>query len=123
MRRRKRQESWCYAEAMRSIHCMRLAAAVWAWSAASLALAQPIAQPQPGPSNLTTFVRGVPVGNEQVTITRTPEGWTISSTGRIAAPIDAVARRIEARYTPDWRPLEFTVDATLRGVGQSVHTV
>jgi pimeloyl-ACP methyl ester carboxylesterase len=56
-------------------------------------------------------------------MTRGADGWTITSTGRLGAPIDAVARRIVVRYTADWKPLEFTLDATLRGQPQTVHTV
>ena len=107
---------------MRSSHFIR-AAAVWALGASIGAQAQPIAPIESPVANLTTFVRGTPIGTEQVTLTRTADGWTISSTGRLAAPIDAVARRIEARYTADWRPREFTADVTLRGTAQSIHTV
>src|SRR5262249_55289642 len=49
--------------------------------------------------------------------------WTIASTGRIGAPIDAVARRIEVKYTGDWRPREFAIDSTIRGVPQTIRTV
>ncbi len=54
---------------------------------------------------------------------RSAEGWTISSVGRLGAPLDAVARKIEARYTADWRPLEFTFDGIVRGTAQQVHTI
>ena len=87
-------------------------------------------QPQPpganevlAPSNFTIFVRGVPLGTEQITVARTADGWTISSAGRLGAPLDVVARRIQVRYTPDWRPLEFMLDGTVKGQPQSVHTV
>jgi pimeloyl-ACP methyl ester carboxylesterase len=76
-----------------------------------------------GTANLTIFARGVPVGNEQVTVSRTADGWTISSTGRLGPPIDAVARRIEVRYTGEWLAREFTLEGTVRGVAQTVHTV
>src|SRR4029079_18490559 len=45
------------------------------------------------------------------------------STGRIAAPLDITARRMEVRYTPDWKPLEFTIDATVRNQPQSIRTI
>src|SRR5262249_58433383 len=38
-------------------------------------------------------------------------------------PIDAVARRLQARYTADWRPVEFAFDGTVRGQPQSMRTV
>lgn len=106
---------------MRPLYFICAAAAAWA-------LASPNASAQRGPveagaSNLTIFVRGVPIGNEQVEVTRTADGWTIFSTGRIGAPLDAIARRIEIRYTADWHPREFTADLTARGSQQSVHTI
>jgi pimeloyl-ACP methyl ester carboxylesterase len=76
-----------------------------------------------GAANLTIFLRNVPIGNEQVTVTRTADGWTIASSGRIGPPIDVVARRIEVRYTGDWHVREFRLDGTVRGVSQIVHTV
>ena len=81
------------------------------------------ALPEASTATLTIFVRGVPIGTEQVSVSRRADGWTISSSGRIAPPIDATARRIEARYTPDWQARELTVDGTVRGVPQSIHTV
>ncbi len=76
-----------------------------------------------GQANLTIFVRNVPIGNEQVNVTRTAEGWIIASSGRIGPPIDAVARRIEVRYSGDWHVREFRLDGTARGVSQTIHTV
>ncbi|MFI5178790.1 MAG: alpha/beta hydrolase family protein [Vicinamibacterales bacterium] len=79
--------------------------------------------PESGTASFTIFVKGVQLGNEQVSVTRTAQGWTIVGSGRLGAPADAVARRIEVRYTADWRALEFTLDGTVRGQAQSVHTV
>jgi hypothetical protein len=108
---------------MPSGHFIRAAAVLWALGLAGFASAQPIAAPEAGTTNLTIFVRGIPIGSEQVSLTRTADGWTVSGTGRIGPPIDAVARRIEIRYTPDWRAREFTLDGTSRGIAQSIHTV
>jgi len=84
--------------------------------------AQPQA-PERATSHLTIFVRNIPVGNEQVTVSRTADGWTISSSGRLGPPLDAVARVIEARYTSDWVAREFRFDATVRGTAQSFRTM
>ena len=65
----------------------------------------------------------MPLGTEQIAVARTAEGWAISSSGRLGAPIDLVARRMQVRYTEDWRPLEFTFDGSVKGQVQSVHTV
>jgi alpha-beta hydrolase superfamily lysophospholipase len=74
-------------------------------------------------ANFTVFVRGVPVGSEQATISRSAEGWTITGSGRMGQPIDLVHRRIQVRYSEDWKPLELTVDASLRGQPLLVRTV
>jgi pimeloyl-ACP methyl ester carboxylesterase len=113
---------------MRSPHSIRAAAL------GVLALTGPLAasarQPAPevalretGVANFTIFVRGAPVGTEQIALTRGAEGWTIVSSGRVAPPVDIVARRLQVRYTAEWIPLEFTLDGTVRGAAQSVHTV
>src|SRR5262245_56371746 len=103
-------------------HCIRAVAVVWALGFCSVASAQPIG-PEAGTTNLTVFFRGTPVGSEQVSLTRNADGWTIATSGRLGPPIDAVARRIDVRYTPDWRARELTLDGTVRGVSQSIHTV
>ncbi len=71
----------------------------------------------------TVFVHGVPVGSEQIAVRRGADGWTIVSSGRMGAPIDLVTRRVQVRYTDNWRPLELTVDATARGELISIQSV
>jgi len=73
-------------------------------------------------SSFAVFLGSVRVGTEQVVVTRTAEGWTILSTGRIGAPLDVTARRMEVRYTSDWKPVDFSLDATVRGQPQTIHT-
>ena len=103
-------------------HCIRVAAAALTLAAPGAAAGQP-ALIDAGPSNFTIFLRNVPIGNEQVSVTRTADGWTIASSGRIGPPIDVVARRIEVRYTGDWHVRDFRLDGTMRGVSQIIHTV
>ena len=81
------------------------------------------AQLEMSAANFTVFVRGVPVGSEQASISRDAGGWTITGSGRMGQPIDLVHRRIQVRYSEDWRPLELTVDAALRGEPLTVHSV
>jgi pimeloyl-ACP methyl ester carboxylesterase len=73
-------------------------------------------------SSFMIFLRGTPVGVEQMAVSRTTEGWSILSTGRMAAPFDVVARKVEVRYTADWKPIAFNVDTTVRGEFQRVIT-
>ncbi|HTK29162.1 MAG TPA: alpha/beta fold hydrolase [Vicinamibacterales bacterium] len=112
---------------MPSSHFIRGVAAASAIALAGAASAQQPPPPPPAPgqgaSSFTIFVRGVPLGTEQMAVTRTADGWMISSSGRLGAPIDIVARRMQVRYTPDWRPVEFSLDATVKGQAQSVRTI
>ena len=116
---------------IRSIHSIRAVATV-----ATLALLaaqtsvdateqQPIVAPalqEAGAFTFTTFLRGAPIGTEQVALTRIADGWTIAGTGRLGAPLDIVGRRVQVRYTADWRPIELTFDATVRGQAQTIRT-
>jgi len=109
-------------------HCSR--AEVWAGacvllSASIAAAAQPVPAiaPVPGAVPFTIFVRSTPVGSEQIAVHRSADGWTIQSSGRVGAPLDAVARRIQVRYTAEWQPVEFSFDGTVRGEAQSIHTL
>src|SRR6185295_17589282 len=112
---------------MRSSHSIRAACAALAVAVPLVSSAQPPPVPTPlqeaGATSFTIFLRGTPIGSEQVALSRTATGWTIVSAGRLGAPIDIVARRLQVRYTPEWRPLEFTLDGTVRGQPQTVHTV
>jgi pimeloyl-ACP methyl ester carboxylesterase len=74
-------------------------------------------------STFMFFLRNVPIGTEQVAVTRSSDGWTIRSSGRLAAPIDAVTRKVEVQYSADWRPRGFTLDGNVRGQSQSIETV
>jgi pimeloyl-ACP methyl ester carboxylesterase len=75
-----------------------------------------------GTSSFMVFLRTVQIGTEQIAVTRSTDGWTILSTGRIGPPLDVTARRLEVRYTADWKPIEFTIDATVRNQLQAIHT-
>jgi pimeloyl-ACP methyl ester carboxylesterase len=78
---------------------------------------------EPGATAFTIFVRGAPIGVEHMAVSRGADGWTIVSSGRLGAPLDVVGRRIQVRYTADWRPVELTFDGTVRGQAQALHAV
>ena len=107
---------------MRSSHSIRAALAALA-VAVPLVLSAQLQPPVPAPlqeagaTSFTIFLRGAPIGTEQVALTRTATGWTIVSSGRLGAPIDVVARRLQVRYTPEWKPLEFTLRRDRAGTG------
>jgi pimeloyl-ACP methyl ester carboxylesterase len=111
---------------MRSSHSIRAVCTALALAAPFTASAQqppvPVPLQETGAATFTIFVRGVPIGTEQIALTRGADGWTIVSSGRLGAPLDVIARRTQVRYTPEWRPIEFTFDGSVRGQAQTVRT-
>src|SRR5499427_316929 len=101
-------------------HCIYVAVALLAGSARLAAGQLPPGVQAGATSSFMIFLRGAAVGAEQMTVIRTADGWDIISTGRLAPPLDVVARKLEARYTPDWKPLELTLDSTVRGEFQKI---
>ena len=107
---------------MRSIHCTRAVLAALSIAMAGPGLAQQPGFAEPPTSSFTVFIRSIPVGSEQIAVSRNADGWLISSAGRLGAPIDVVARRLQVRYSPDWKPLELNLEASIKGQVQSLHT-
>src|SRR5260221_10776168 len=78
-----------------------------ALAASIIAIASPAdAQQIEGPALFRVFLRGSPVGTEDVLVQRTPDGWIISGTGHLGAPLDLTTRRLEVRYDANWKPKE-----------------
>jgi uncharacterized protein len=96
-------------------HCICVAVALLAASTRIAAGQLPPGVQAGATSSFMIFQRGNAIGAEQMTVIRTADGWDILSTGRLGPPLDVVARKLEARYTPDWKPIELTVDSTVRG--------
>src|SRR5688572_11104242 len=63
----------------------------------------------------TVFLRGSPVGREDVSVQVTAAGTTVVTEGRVASPSPLVIRRAEFKYGPDWSPQSFQLDATAGG--------
>ena len=109
---------------MRSPHSTR--AGTVAVTAALLVGTMSTRMPQaqtPATSTFLVFFRSQPVGNEQVAVERSADGWTITGSGRIGPPFDLVIRSLQARYDADWKPVELTLDASLRGQAAAIRTV
>ncbi len=83
------------------------------------AAAQPAAADAHG---FTVFLRGTPVGREDVTVRSEGGAVVISSHGRLSPPLDVITRRAEIRYTPDWAPELLTLEATVRGADVTLRT-
>ncbi len=80
------------------------------------------AAPPAGSSTFLVLVRLIQIGTEEVNVSRSSDGWTISSAGRMGPPIDFVTRALHIRYSTDWKPLELTLDATSHGQALGMHT-
>lgn len=85
--------------------------------------AAPAASAAPATGHFLIFLRSNQIGTEDSTVTRTPEGWTISGQGRIGPPLDIVTRALEIKYDAQWKPLEMYIDATARNLATKVRTV
>ena len=80
---------------------------------ATAAQAQEAARP---PSiGFTIFLKGTPIGREDVTVRADASGVSIVSQGRLSVPQSVTTRRAEVKYGPDWTPQTFTLDATVNG--------
>lgn len=102
-------------------NCTAVAAAILVLSAAS-ATAQQAPSPAPGDAVFNIFLRGTQIGREQVNVATAPSGWIITSSGASQAPLDFTVARFEVKYSPDWQPLEMTLDARLRNAIALVKT-
>jgi pimeloyl-ACP methyl ester carboxylesterase len=75
------------------------------------------AQPQAASSRQTTgylvFVRGNPLGRELVSFSRDQSGITITTQGRMLAPLNVTVRNAEFKYLADWTPTTFSLDSTV----------
>jgi pimeloyl-ACP methyl ester carboxylesterase len=73
-----------------------------------------VAAQTPDTRGYTVFLRGTPIGREDITVRSEQGGLVISGTGRLSPPLDIITRRAEVRYSADWSPLSMTLDGTVR---------
>src|SRR5512140_206277 len=103
---------------MRPVHCT-VALALFVLSATASRGQVPAAPQQ---ADFTVFFKGVAVGAEQVTVTRTPQGISITGNERIGPPLNIITRRAEITYTTDWRPRECILEGSVGDLQVLVHT-
>ena len=95
---------------------------VLAAAAATMASARQTPSTRPAAeSTFLVFLRSTQIGTEEVVVTQDADGWTIASAGRMGRPIELITKSLRIRYAPDWKPLELTLDATLRGQALGMH--
>jgi uncharacterized protein len=78
--------------------------------------ASPAAAQAPAPESrgYTVFLRGTPIGREDITV-RTQDGnFIITGTGRLSPPLDIMTKRAEVRYASDWTPLSLQLEGSVR---------
>jgi pimeloyl-ACP methyl ester carboxylesterase len=95
---------------MRSAHCTVALFAFALLAAPGLAQISPPDQPV----DFKVFLQGVAVGAEQVSVVRTPQGFTITGNERIGPPLSLVARKAEFHYTADWHPIDCLIEGSVR---------
>ena len=101
-------------------HCTALALTLALTAAPSAAQTPEL--PATGDAGFAIYLQGVQIGREQVTVARGPSGWILTSSGRTEAPLDFTVARFELKYSPDWQPLELTLEARLRNAVATVKT-
>jgi alpha-beta hydrolase superfamily lysophospholipase len=107
------------------VHCtarkLRALAALLVLATAAVRTQPAPATPAVGESTLIVFLNGREVGREQVSLARTPQGWTIAASGSLGAPFNQSTKRFEVTYAPDWQPIELKIDAVVeaRAIGLS----
>lgn len=86
------------------------------WALAALLGATATAQqPSPAATGYTIFLRGTPIGHEDVVVRTDGTGITITSEGRASVPENSTIRKAEVRYTKDWTPESFVLEGTVNG--------
>jgi pimeloyl-ACP methyl ester carboxylesterase len=83
--------------------------------AALLGTAAAAQQPAPAATGYTIFLRGTPIGHEDVVVRTDATGTTITSEGRASLPENSTIRKAEVRYSTDWTPESFVLEGTVGG--------
>ena len=107
---------------MRLPHCicavlLVLAAPIQGWQAPP-----PQQGAASGFSAYTVFLRGTPLGREDISVVSDATGTTVSSRSRLGLPLNVTLRRVEIKYTADWSPASFSSEGTLNDADLKVRT-
>lgn len=79
-------------------------------------------QPATGEASYVVFVGGREIGREQASLAKSASGWTITSSGSFAAPLNFANKRFEVTYAPDWQPIELEIEAVVQETPLSLST-
>lgn len=113
---------------MRAFHCtwtllLILAVPAFAQSGATGGAQAAVAAPAaPDAVGYTIFLRGSPIGHQEVTVRANAQGLVISGQGQIAPPVDVITRRIELKYRPDQTAESLVLEARIAGMDVALNT-
>lgn len=105
---------------MRAFHCTWTLLVLLALGAA--AQQQPAVIGSQNSTGYTVFLRGAPVGHQDVSVRSDAQGLTISGQGQIGNPINIITRRAEIHYRPDLSPESFALDSRIGNVDVMLQT-
>ena len=63
-----------------------------------------------GETAFRIFSRGKEIGSQTVALTRTDDGWHLTSTGELREPYQLVLRQFDVTYDAAWRPRVMTME-------------
>src|SRR5689334_22299755 len=101
---------------MRFFHCTWLLLVCLATPAAAQQA------PSGKPTRYTVFMRGTPIGREEVTVEQNAGGLTITSQGRFTAPLNIIIKRAEFKYRPDGTPELFALEGNANNTDVTLRT-
>jgi pimeloyl-ACP methyl ester carboxylesterase len=113
---------------MRAFHCtwtllLIVAVPAFAQSGATGGAQAAVAAPAaPDAVGYTIFLRGSPIGHQEVTVRANAQGLVISGQGQIAPPVDVITRRIELKYRPDQTAESLVLEARIAGMDVALNT-
>lgn len=65
-------------------------------------------------AKFSIFVQGIPMGSEEIIVDRSAQGWTVSGSGSIGAPVSLSLRQARVVYGDSLQPLTLSVEGWLR---------
>jgi alpha-beta hydrolase superfamily lysophospholipase len=68
------------------------------------------------------FLRGTPIGREEIAVRSSAAGVTVSSHGNAGAPLSTVARNTELSYAADGSPRSYSFEGSVNGIEVTLKT-
>src|SRR5215207_7867705 len=102
---------------MRALHCTWVVLVLLAGSAHAQTPA-----PASASSKYAIFLRGVPVGEEEISVRTGAEGVAATGRGMIGSPINTVIRNVELTYGPQGQAQSFVLEGLVNGANVAMRT-